>query len=199
MEFLGLPRPKSSCLLFCPKRGFSTQHRPGTGGGHRDPAERPCREPWGEARPTGWSRVRPARPVLCYRSACAGYPASAARVGAPSRMQRGCRAACSPSSAARAQGRPFLAFMGVLASASLLASVGLMQQSSTSSALLVPDHPSAAPSLPPVRVRAHAFACRPQQCLRPWLLRRRRRRLILLHIHLILLPVLPRACAVNPC
>jgi len=46
-------------------------------------------------------------------------------------------------------GRPFLAFVGVLASASLLASVGLMQQSSTGSALLEPRYPSAAPSLPP--------------------------------------------------
>lgn len=99
---------------------------------------------------------RPPRALLPPR-AC--HPASA-RVGALARMQRDSRAARSPSSAARAQGRPFLAFVGVLASASLLASVGLMQQSSTGSALLEPRYPSAAPSLPPVRVCAFARAVR---------------------------------------
>ena len=67
--------------------------------------------------------------------------------------------------AEHAQGRPFLAIMGTLAAASLLAIVGLMASSSTSTTLLVPGPPSAVPSPQQVRTFARLlFDLRPCTC-----------------------------------
>ena len=52
------------------------------------------------------------------------------------------------------QGRSFMAFLGVLAVASLMASIGVIQQSkSVENTLLTSELPSAAPQLHPVIVR----------------------------------------------